>query len=428
MKKVFLVLSLYTVTVFADNNNELTVEVSAQNNAKMKVLIGVVGDAQELQRVAACIKKDLEFSGQCAVTIQKFAQLNGKCAIKKLSKKGMSLAVFLSDAQCGAAIEWRMYDTLSCSMLSGKKYTKQGTEPRGWGHNIADSLWPALTGQPGFFSSKIAYCKDIHKPGARKIKHIYVADYDGSNEQPLVATPTVNVAPRWNMDKNNPLLFYSECTQSNMRLVWVAMNKSRRVASNFDGLNMLPAFSGDGKKVVYCASHGDGNCQLYHYHKGKLKQLTNNNGNNVSPCFSADGNKLFFCSDFQTKLPQVYCLDMKRKKLERISQSGYCATPSYSDQSGNVAYTKMISGVMQLFLYNPKTKQHTQLTKNSGNKEECSWSPCGNYLLFSVAHGANSRLACLNTLTNTQRYLGKKGASCTYPSWSPLYNKFPTVG
>ena len=95
--------------------------------------------------------------------------------------------------------------------------------------------------------------------------HIYIADYDGSNEECIVQTPTINVSPRWNNDGKRPLLFYSENTNSNMRMMAVDLHKKRVVASNFDGLNMLPAFAPDGKSVIYCATRGDANCHLYHW-------------------------------------------------------------------------------------------------------------------------------------------------------------------
>ena len=145
-----------------------------------------------------------------------------------------------------------------------------------------------------------------------------------------VATSTVNVAPRWNKDFDNPLLFYSEHTNENVRLVVVDMEGRRKVVSNLDGINMLPAFSPDGKKVVFCASRGGGTCQLYYYEKGVFKKLTNNAGNNIAPTFSQDAKELFFCSDFETKGPQIYCYTFATEKLERITNGGYCVSPSCS--------------------------------------------------------------------------------------------------
>ena len=399
--------------------------VTAGAQQKIPLLLGVISDkGDELDQVAKIIKKDLCFSRQFSVDITIFKKKPSKKTVQKLFEQGYLLAVFINMINKGTAIEWRLYDTAQAAMVQGKKYTKQKTCLTGWAHNITDMLWPVLTAQEGFFSSKIAYCKEIMTKKGRSIKHICVADYDSSNEQIIVDTPTISIAPRWNKDMSNPLLFYSEHTNTNVRLMVVNTKKKSCIASNFDGINMLPAFSQDGKAVIYCASRGDGSCQLYRYEKNELKRLTNNTGNNISPSF-ADDSMIYFCSDFQTKKPQIYSYDLKKNELQRITSNGYCTSPSYCVKTGKLVYTKMIYGLMQLFIYDTKTKKHIQLTADAGNKQECAWSPCGNYILFAADYAGKSRIAFLNLLTKERRFLTAADKSCDYPAWSPCYEQFP---
>lgn len=410
-----------------DDSQAITLSVAPSQYEKMKVLLGLMGNcSQELLEVAGIIKKDLEFSGQFQVTVRTVSDMHAKKEITQLCVDGFALAIFVDSAKDGN-IEWRVYDTAQVQMLKGEKYTKRGSAVRGWAHNVADALWPTLTGQEGFFSTKIAYCKDVRQAKKRKVKYVCVADYDGTNEQVLVNAPTVNIAPRWNNDTHNPLLFYSDYTNSNVRLIAVNMKKQRKIASNFDGINMLPAFSTDGKRVVYCASKGKGNCQLYYYENSQVTQITKNAGNNVSPTFAGDKNIIFFCSDFQTGQPQVYCYDISTKALQRITDGGYCASPSYCSKNGKLVYSKKIQGIMQLMVYDVSTKQHVQLTNNGGHKEECSWSPCGNFVLYSVENNSKSRIAQLNILTHEQTFITAESAVCTYPAWSPRYEQFVLV-
>lgn len=432
--KYLVILFLFQINLLANDPAEqsetssLAVSIAPKAYEKLNLFCGIVGQpSADLRSMVHIVKKDLEFSGQFNVTVALVNELHSKQEIENLFKRGFSLAIFINDSVKDNGIDWRVYDTTQAIMLKGAQYTKRGTVLRGWAHNISDALWSALAGQEGFFSTKIAYCKDMHRPRKKKIKHIYVADYDGSNEQELVANPTVNVAPRWNNDNKSPMLFYSEYTNANVRLVAVKMDKKRKVASNFDGVNMLPAFSQDGKQVAYCASHGDGNCQLYYYESGTFRKLTNNNGNNVSPTFSADGSSLFFCSDFQTGKPQIYRYDFMHDNIERLTHGGYCASPSYCPAQNRLAYSKIVDGTMQLFTYDLESKEHQQLTFDSGHKEECSWSPCGNFLLFSYEKGEKSRIAMLNTITNKRQYLTTEKQVCSYPCWSPAYYEFPTV-
>ena len=402
------------------------VQATATQHAKVPLVISVVEGSAQLTEVATMMQHDFSFSGQFDVSINKGKKKPTKKDIKKLFAEGFSLAVFLSEGKKNS-IEWRVYDTLQGKMVKGKRYAKRGIVCGGWAHNIADVVWPILTNQHGFFSTKIAYCKEVKLKNGKSAKQVCMADYDGTNEQILVDLPTVNVAPRWNKDMDNPLLFYSEYTNENVRLVAVNMERKRKITSNFDGINMLPAFSRDGKKVVYCASRGDGHCQLYYCDKSGFKKVTNNKGNNVSPSLSDDGSTIFFCSDYQTGRPQVYVYRLKTGNIECITNGGYCASPSYCEKRKQIAYAKIVQGTMQLFVYDERSKKHTQLTFDAGSKEECSWSPCGNYLTYSVEQGKTQRIAVLNLLTKQQRYITTANINCSYPAWSPIYAQFPVV-
>lgn len=416
------------VNVPKDANTQFSLSVVPKEYAKLKLVLVIVGEQkQELATILSIIKKDLEFTGQFTVDIEPVDHIATKKEVGSLCERGYSLAVFFNASKHNDGIEWRLYDTTQIVMLKGSKTHKRGMVLRGWAHNVSDALWVALTGQEGFFSTKIAYCKEVPVKRKKKVNHVYVADYDGSNEELLVATPTVNVAPRWNKDNKNPLVFYSEYTNTNVRLVAVDMHKKRKIASDYDGINMLPAFSSDGKKVVYCASRGKGSCQLYCYDKNELKKITSNQGNNVSPTFSDDGSKIFYCSDYQTGKPQIFCYDMERNQQVRLTKDGYCASPSFCSKQNRLAYSKIVDGITQLFIYDVSTQEHTQLTFDAGHKEESSWSVCGNYLLFSIEQGSRSRIAMLNVLTNDLKYITSEKAICTYPAWSLVYDEFPVV-
>lgn len=184
-------------------------DVHASAHAKVPLLIGIKGAYDhELKEVGRLIEKDLTFTGQFAITVQNFDDTLTKSTIKTLFKKAYPIAVFLNYTDdTHTAIEWRVYDTMHAQMIAGKKYTKRGDIHIGWAHNIADTLWPVLTGQLGFFSTKIAYCKTIPNNKGTSMKHICIADYDGSYEQVLVNTPTVNIMPRWNKDTHKPYFF-----------------------------------------------------------------------------------------------------------------------------------------------------------------------------------------------------------------------------
>lgn len=402
------------------------IQLKAVHHAKIPLAICVIkGASQEVKQLVSIIKRDCAFSEQFEPALMSLSDFNSEKIMRDLSAHGYCLGLYIGPLS-DTSIEWRLCDTASKKIVHKGVYQKKGESLRGWAHAIADDVWPVLTGEPGMFSSRIAYCKEVKIPGKKKVQFICVADYDGSGEQTVVATPTVNLAPRFNRDMHNPLLFYSESTNRNIRLMYIDLQKQRRMASDLDGINMVPSFSSDGTKSVYCASHGVGNCNIFYSQDGAFKQLTNNKSNNVSPVLSDDGKTLFYCSDRQAGVPQVYSYSFNtgvHTPLTFGSGPAYC--PTHCAHKNKLAYCKKANGVMQIFVYDETLKKHTQLTFNKGHKDECVWSPCGNYILYCTEQGDSIRIACFNLLTQQERFITPSGTACSYPTWSRTYNQYP---
>ncbi len=395
-------------------NDDMTLSISATHYGKMPLLITILDSkTADTQMLVEMVRHDLTWSGQFEVTIEYSEVIPSKQQLLGTADRGFPLMLFVQRESDGKSFVWRLYDTTQPAMVQGKRLNKKGADVRVWAHELADMLWPVLTGQEGFFSTKVAYCKEVKRNKKRPLKYLCVADYDGSNEQ--VKVPTLVVAPRWG---KRGLLFYSECTNHNVRLMYMDLQGSTHVVSNFDGLNMLPSFSYDGTISVYCASRGRGSCQIYYCAQGVLKQLTHNDGNNVSPTITADGKTVYFCSDYKTGKPAIYSMDIQSGSCEEVIHSGLC--PSYSERAQKLVFIKNIKGTMQLCVYDLAARATEQLTYDAGDKDECSWSTCGNYIFYSVARGAGSRIGTLNIISREIHWITQTSEVCTYPAPSPF--------
>lgn len=431
MKKIWLI---YLVLLFANfcmqsQEDTIHVAVSAKKHEKVSILLGVVGSiSNELQEIITIIASDFQMTEQCNVMVQTFSSLQKKSQIKDLFSQKYYIAIFIEQDAVG--FSWRLYDTYTAKMLAGKRYEKKGMILRGWAHNIADQIWPEFMGCASCFSSKIAYCKQLwvkHNGRNKVYKHVYIADADGKHVRPLVEIPTVCVAPRWSNQVEDPILFYSENTLSNVRLVMANMFGRRKTICSFDGLNMLPAFSDDHKNIIFCLSK-DGSSQLYKSFldpekKRIFNRLTNNNSDNFAPCF-IDKNTIAFVSDYKNSKPQIYSMDLNTLQFQPITTDGYCACPAYCKANNKLLYSKMVGQGMQIFIYDCAKKTHEQLTTGPESKEEGSWSPCGNFIIFAARSHGNSRIARYNLLTGRMRYMTPASENCTYPAWSPIYTTF----
>jgi TolB protein len=411
-----------------ENSSSLKVEVDAHATKKRKLLLVPLSlsDASS-QEVCEALKRALEYTDQLESDIQHENVPYKKKQVLALKEKGYHFVTFLTEDKDDKVYEWRLYDTNKAVMQAGFRIQKQGKIARGWGYSLADSIIPALTNNKPFACSKLTYCQT----GKNGETVVYVADFDGSNPQILTQSKRQIIAPRWNRDPENPVVLYSKYTPLNIQLISCGLDGSEVVASSFDGLNMLPTFSFDGKEVVLCLSR-DGSSQLYHYgyHKQLKKvgytRLTYNSGNNICPAFLPNGD-IVFCSDFELGRPQLYHMNRKDDSIERLTEGGACTSPQYCDATKKLAYSKLEKGVMQLFLYDFGKKEEKQLTFDAGHKQECTWSACGNYLAYAAVEGKNQRIVSHSLLTGKKKFLTPEGKVCTYPSWSSLYSIFPVV-
>jgi TolB protein len=435
--KILPILFILFATSLATANNNIELSVSGSQQTKMPIAIIVLDSKNdELNTIATTIQEDLAFTDQFQPFIKKYNANTPKKEVRKnvlqLANQGTPLALCISN-QSPKTIDWQLYDTTQCTPLKGKKSRKRGSAIRGWAHAIADETRKTLTGHDPIFSSRIAYCKDKKDAQGKITREICIADINGTNIEAIVHPSSIVIAPRWHIQE--PELFYSEYTKTSAQLKSISVKKIRKKEtiqskniSHFDeGINMGITFAPNGKDNAFCASRGNGNCQIYLHKNGNLKRCTKNNGNNDSPVFM-DNDRICFCSDFQTKSPQIYIGNLTTGHLQRITTGGYCTSPSYCPKTNKIVYHKMIQGTMQIMVYDCITKTHTQLTFNAGSKHEASWSPDGTFILYSHQHSpTSSRLVTFNTLTQKTKYLTSVNDNCSYPHWSPCYSVFPVT-
>ncbi|MCF7899896.1 hypothetical protein K9K77_00100 [Candidatus Babeliales bacterium] len=398
------------------------VDVSAHKTKQMNIIVASLGDdTHDMREIAETIERDLSFTGQFDPKNIRFQQLKTTKQVLSFNDQA-PLFVTLIDDRKNKAVEWRAYNTKTGKMVCGKKVHKIGEKVFEWGHAVSDSLLLELTGNQASFSTKILYCKEGGKK--KQGTEICIADFDGHNEQIILSLDSIALAPRWNGKTLDPLILYSEYTASNIRLMVSDLKGNKQIATSFDGLNMLPAFSEDGSDVIVCLSV-EGSSQLYRYKYNKRKKrpdyirLTHNNGTNLSPNLRENGD-IVFCSDYETKRPHIYTMNKQGKNITCLSQGPEsCTSPSYSITTKKVVYSKLIGGVSQLMVYDFETQKTTQITRDNKHKEEASWSPCGNYLIFTVCDSATKRLAVESLLTKKRNYITGTTHKYTYATCSP---------
>lgn len=423
MNTVLLILMILMPVV----NVCIDIAVTVKEAVKMPLYIQYVTGAKKLKNPLALdiIEKDLCFLEQFTLSTVFSSKILTKQERKAVLNEGFCFAVFLIDKK--HKIDLYVHDLTTDSTILGKRFLKKKDSRLG-AHGIADSIAEALTGQPGFFSTYIAYAKEkVDNSVFVATKTICIAEYDGSCEHILVGSPDLVFGLRWNNQSGSPLLFYSRHTKTNVQLRTVTMKGKVSVVSDADGITMLPTFMPTNQGIVVCATGNNGFAQLFHYTLQGVVQLTNYQGNSIAPSLSCDGKMLYFCSDFKNGSPQIFVYDMQTKNIEQITKEGYCTSPVINYLGTTLAYTKMIKGKMQIFVYDIGTKMHKQVTFDDVNKDSCCWSPCGTYMLYSAAKDAMQQLVHLNMVNGSKKYITSPLQRCSSCAWSPVYKNFSLV-
>jgi len=317
----------------------------------------------------------------------------------------------------GIQLELRLLDVAGGDMLMGKRYNGIREQQQDMLFKFSDAVILELTGNPGISSSQIAFVSD--RSGH---KEVYLTDILGREERQVTRHKNLAVSPRF--VPGGRFLTYTSYHAGNQNLYITDLQQSQttRPLSRRKGMNLAPAWSSDGDKMILTLSK-DGNPDLFLMNrKGEvLKQLTSRSGINVSPSYSPDNKMLAFVSD-RSGRPQVYLMELNSGKAQRLTFKGSeNAEPCWSPQGDLIAYSSLIDGSYQIFTIAPEPgATPNQVTNGPGHHESPSWSPDGKQILFSLRNGQGQKIHAILKNGSNQRQLFNFPGNQTYPRWSNI--------
>jgi TolB protein len=310
-------------------------------------------------------------------------------------------------------VEVRLYDVTGARQIFGKRGLGESRHYRYLMHRIGDEIIRKLTGQPGFFTTKLAFVGT-----ASGHKEIYVCDYDGYNLQQMSRDRSIALLPRLSPDGKKMLYNSYKDGGPMLYLKDLISGKARRISAR-SGLNIGAAWAPEGKHIALTLSErGNSNIFSMGLNGHIIKQLTLRGGSNVSPAFSPDGKKMAFVSS-RSGSPQIYVLNLESGREERLTFEGkYNTSPSWS-AINRIAFVSRNGGHFDIYSINVSSGRTRRLTENQGNNEDPCWSPDGRYMVFSSNRQGRYHLYLMNSNGDNQRKITSLKGDQTAPSWSP---------
>ena len=146
----------------------------------------------------------------------------------------------------------------------------------------------------------------------RRIKEIYISDYDGANPRRITVNRSLNINPVWSSD--GKAIAYTSYRRQNFPDIFIQRiyegTPPESPAHGTDRIhNFLPAWSPDGTKIAFMTNR-DGNQEIYvmDANGSNLRRITRHPGIDATPTWSPAGNQIAFTSD-RSGSPQIYIVD-----------------------------------------------------------------------------------------------------------------------
>ncbi|MGL6044356.1 MAG: Tol-Pal system beta propeller repeat protein TolB [Sandaracinobacteroides sp.] len=315
-------------------------------------------------------------------------------------------------------ISCQLYDVFSEEQLVRQGFT---VTPAGWrraAHKCADLVYSRLTGETGYFDSRIVYVAESG-PRTSRVKRLAIMDQDGANHRFLTSGQSLVLMPRFS--PVNETISYMSFAGDRPR-VWIYnIGTGRQEAVGaFDSMSFAGRFSPDGRTLVFSVTRA-GNADIYAYDVASraTRRLTSGNSIDTSPSFSPDGRRIVFESD-RGGSQQLYVMNADGSGAERISfGEGRAGSPVWSPRGDLVAFTRIGGGKFRIAVIRPDGSGERLLT-DSWQDEGASWSPNGRVILFSrTERGGKSGLRSIDLTGRNDRRIPTP-LEASDPAWGPL--------
>ncbi len=218
----------------------------------------------------------------------------------------------------GVVVQVRLYNVAGQIAAFSKEYSGTAANPRIFAHTIADEIHKQQRNLTGVARTKLTFSSD--RDGERmkgtvydrRIKEIYIADYDGANPRRITVNRSLNINPVWSSD--GKAIAYTSYRRQNFPDIFIQRiyegTPPQSPAHGTDRIhNFLPAWSPDGTRIAFMTNR-DGNQEIYvmDANGSNPRRITRHPGIDATPTWSPAGNQIAFTSD-RSGSPQIYIVD-----------------------------------------------------------------------------------------------------------------------
>jgi TolB protein len=347
---------------------------------------------------------------------------------RELGAQGLVLGT-VRKSGTAVTVQVRLFNVAGQTAAFSKEYSGTAANPRLFAHTISDEIHKQQRSLTGVARTKLTFSSD--RDGERmkgtvydrRIKEIYIADYDGANPRRITVNRSLNINPVWSSDGR--AIAYTSYRRANFPDIYIQRiyegTPPQSPANGTDRIhNFLPAWSPDGTKIAFMTNR-DGNQEIYVMDAagGNLRRITRHPGIDATPTWSPAGNQIAFTSD-RSGSPQIYIVDSDGLgQPQRITtDESWADRATWSPSPFNeIAYAARSGPGFDIKIYDVQSRVSRLLTHGEGSNESPAFSPTGRHLAFASTRLGNQQIFVVGRDGNGLKQVTKEGNNFT-PNWS----------
>ncbi len=339
-------------------------------------------------------------------------------AYRTLAAQALVSGFVTANADGTLTVGCYLHDVFSEEELARQGFTVPVAGWRRAAHKCSDMVYTRLTGEAGYFDTRIVYVSETG-PRTSRIKRLAIMDQDGANHRFLTSGQNIVLTPRFAPSQQTISYMSFEGNRPRVWLYTLGSGRQEAVGT-FQSMTFAPSFSPDGSRLLLSVmASGNADIQAVDLASRRITRLTSASAIDTSPSMSPDGRRIVFESD-RGGTQQLYVMNADGSGVTRISfGEGRAASPAWSPRGDLIAFVRIRGGQFRIAVIRPDGTGERVLT-DGWQDENPSWSPNGRVIVFTrTERGGRSTLRSVDLTGRNERAIPTP-LEASDPSWSSL--------